>query len=156
MKSLHSIFITLVSVALLLSPVSSQAQTNKTGKVNYFSPTTAALIQTTEPISLTPGEGVPGKSYAIAIKSNDCTKINFTKGKFKFDKTSAPGITIADEAAIGDGCTYTANLTVDASAAFGPVILRLKPETGDPVIVTFNVVAVPPNPIPPAWIRRSM
>jgi hypothetical protein len=148
MKNLHSLFIAVVSVGLLLSPVSSQARTNETGEFNYYSPATPALTQTSESVSLTPSQGVPGKSYAIAISSKDC-KIDFKKGKYKFDETTAPGITINGESFSSDSCTVSATLVVDANAAIGPVILRLKPETGDPVIVTFNVVAVPPNPIPP-------
>ena len=115
-----------------------------TSAVAYASPSPVP------PLSISPKQGQQGKTYTISIRSANCDAINFQKQGYTLLKEENSGVKISgDDNTVDGGCTYTAQLTVDASAAFGDVILKLRSSAGTTLTVPFAIAAIAPGPVPP-------
>lgn len=103
-----------------------------------------------QPLSISPKQGQQGKSYVITITSTNCEAVNFAKGDYTLLQEENSGIKISgDDKTVDGGCTYTAQLTVDANAPFGDIYLKLKPKSGTTLTIAFSIAAIAPGPVPP-------
>jgi hypothetical protein len=105
---------------------------------------------TGSPLTISPKQGQQGKTYTISIRSADCEALNFQKQGYTLLKEENSGVKLSgDDNTVDGGCTYTAQLTVETSAIFGEVILKLKPTSGPTLTVPFSIAAISPGPVPP-------
>lgn len=112
----------------------------------------AAQPAAESPLLLSPRQGQRGKSYAITIRSRDCTAVKFNVKGNEYDllKEANSGVTITgDNRGVDGGCTYTAQLTVENDAPIGDIYLKLQSKDGNTLTVPFSINEVAPGPVPP-------
>lgn len=98
---------------------------------------------------ISPSSGLPGKKYDVIVTVPNCDKSNPNAKKPKLTAPQGSDVTVMVDEEKSSVCFIVATLSVADNAKFGNISLFVETENQVVGTVTFEIISVAPEPIPP-------